>query len=711
MDAEFISDLRARRALANNGVWYGSKPTISFKGNTNAFRLVGAAIIVALIAWVIIFISQYIIEKQPVYAQAISRANDIGWIAFFCVLTLPYLKMFWQAIKLRQNPNFYNWQFYSSTQKTIANVAFAFLLAGVINKVYIFAVEYHVIAPSPIISTTIFNYWQQRSEYYHRNEPKNVNSNTNGVFLLPNAHPPQLDALPSLPKNVELNDIAKFMLWGILSLFLCIFTARSTKKAISQNALNDQPQLNNKTSINTESVPFGLWLGQSTGWLSSLSHGVGMAPNQQVALFGDDAAQNILILGATGSGKTTRAVQPLLLQLFEQHCGGLIFDIKGDFHQTVEKISSSTNRSYTVIGAADKPFNLLAGLTPEIASSFLKSAFLLNGNAYNDKFWVDTAAELCRNLLGALSFLPQYYSLNNLYAYLFDDNFADELHQEIDKIIDKLEINEKRLLNTYLSYQTNIFSTFDEKVKSGVKATIAQVLSPFNHPELVDAFCTHHENSSKLEDVLNGNVFLINMPLSRWGLGGKVVYNFIKLRFFNIMQQRLTNPNWNQENHVFFLCDEYQEIVSSNKDGLSDLNFWDKSRSSKTIGIISTQSVSSFYAAIGDRDMANALLQNFRQKICFRTEDQTTINLLNSLFGTVEITRITESENYGSSSSDSLKGYSTTQQGRTTSLSTHDKPILDGQFFRTLPRNHALVLLSLYGNGCDDVLKMEPLFT
>jgi len=56
-----------------------------------------------------------------------------------------------------------------------------------------------------------------------------------------------------------------------------------------------------------------------------------MAPGQNVALFGDDAAQNILILGATGSGKTTRAVQPLLLQLLEQQCGGLIFDIKGTF--------------------------------------------------------------------------------------------------------------------------------------------------------------------------------------------------------------------------------------------------------------------------------------------------------------------------------------------------------------------------------------------
>jgi len=48
--------------------------------------------------------------------------------------------------------------------------------------------------------------------------------------------------------------------------------------------------------------------------------------------------------------------------------------------------------------------------------------------------------------------------------------------------------------------------------------------------------------------------------------------------------------------------------------------FWDKSRSSGCVGIISAQGISSFYAAIGEHDLAAALLQNPRQTICFRTE-------------------------------------------------------------------------------------------
>ncbi len=121
------------------------------------------------------------------------------------------------------------------------------------------------------------------------------------------------------------------------------------------------------------------------------------------------------------------------------------------------------------------------------------------------------------------------------------------------------------------------------------------------------------------------------MPISTWGLAAKVAYTFIKLRFFNLMQK-----NHNAHNRtlpVFFMCDKFQEIVCCNKDGLSDLNFWDKSRSSKTIGIISAQSISSFFAATPSRDYAYALLQNFKNKICLSTEDPLTIEYLSKLTG------------------------------------------------------------------------------
>ena len=80
---------------------------------------------------------------------------------------------------------------------------------------------------------------------------------------------------------------------------------------------------------------------------------------------------------------------------------------------------------------------------------------------------------------------------------------------------------------------------------------------------------------------------------------------------------------------------------------------------------------------------------------------------MNRLLGMVEVQRITKTQNSGNSSGQ----HSSSHSGESTSLSAHDKPLLDGQFFRTLPRGHALALLSIWGNGCDDVLKMDAIFS
>ena len=429
--------------------------------------------------------------------------------------------------------------------------------------------------------------------------------------------------------------------------------------------------------------PFGLWLGTSTGQLAKLSHKTGMANGLSIALSLEDASQNILVFGGIGAGKTTRLMQPLLVQCLDQACGGLLFDVKGDVKQAVIKLGEMTRKPVTLIGPNHTQLNLLAGLSPEVAASFLKSAFLLSGGSKMDGFWIDTATELCRNTLGLLSFMPEHYTLQGLYGYLFEEDIKEAIQEQINVLLVTLEAKEQRLLKTYLRYHDNIFGTFDEKVKSGVNATVAQALSPFNHPELIDAFCQHSNDETDnltMEAVLNGAVYLVDMPLSRWGLGGKVAYTFIKLRFFNVMQSRIHHPEWNQDKPVFFMCDEYQELISASKDGLSDLSFWDKSRSSKTIGIISAQSVSSFYAALGDHDLAHAILQNFRQKLCFRTEDQATLTMMDRLAGQAIVQKKTTSKTTGSGSSSNPKSFfdsSSNHSSRTQSITESRESVLD----------------------------------
>jgi len=448
---------------------------------------------------------------------------------------------------------------------------------------------------------------------------------------------------------------------------------------------------------------FRLWLGESTGKLTKLSHGTGLAPKQQVALSLEDAAKNILIMGGIGTGKTTRIVHPLLFQLIDQNCGGFIFDIKGDFHSAVKTAFSAVfkQNQLRIIGTGHEHINLIEGLTPEMAASFLRSSLLLNSAEPNEKFWLDTATQLCNNALGMLSFFPKQYHLAALHEYIFNPKFRSELHAEADNLSSSLDTTQTRLLNNYRHYYEHIFSTFDDKMKKSIEASVAHILAPFLHPTLTDLFCRHSD--IRIQDMLDGTTFLVDLPLAKWGMGGKVAYNLLKLRFFNLMQQRANESTWNQERPVFFLCDEYQEIVSGAKDGYSDLNFWDKSRSTKTIGIISAQSVSSFYAAIGHRDIANAVLQNFRQKICFKTEDQNTLDLLNDLTGTVDVAKHSISRQSGSSFG-SKDAHSNKHRSKTETITWVTKPVIDPQLVRTLEPHQAIALLTIQGHSCDDVM-------
>ncbi len=498
------------------------------------------------------------------------------------------------------------------------------------------------------------------------------------------------------PENISFHDLYKLWLGGAV----CLAGAWNL-------GLIALPWLENRQqkAIQTKRAAFGLLMGQSTGALAKRSHGSGLLPSQKIALSLEDAAHNIVILGGIGSGKTTRMINPLLLQCLQQDCGGLIFDIKGDFHYTVYKFAdalSGDSERLVRLGIGGQSINLIEGLSPEMAGSFLKSSLLLSGQMRGDNsFFNDTATTLCTNALGILSFLPEKYTLAYLQDYLFNTTAKTRIQAEMEVLTSILDDNKLRALHSYQDYIENVFGKFEEKTKANIMATVAQVLSPFRNPELVDAFC--RSSHLQMEKVLDGTIYLLSLPLAEWGLGGKIAYNFIKLRFFNVMQKRLTQPNWNQARPVFFLCDEYQEIASGNKDSLSDLNFWDKSRTSKTIGIVSAQSISSFYAAIGDRDIANAILQNFRQKICFRTEDQTTLDYLNRLTGQVEVEKRSYSKQRGSSSKTVGDG-TQSHQSKSESISYVDKPVIDAQLMRNLQPNEAVGILVIQGHSRDDVL-------
>lgn len=465
-----------------------------------------------------------------------------------------------------------------------------------------------------------------------------------------------------------------------------------------------------------ETLPLGvrpivLELGRSTGRLMDLGHGAAVTKGHMLRLVGDDAAQNIVVYGGIGSGKTTRMMNRLARQALQQGCGMLVFSVKSDYGETFIAIARSVGRNVTRIGIDALPFNLLEGVTPEIAASYLKSALLLAGNVSAESvFWNELATELARNALGVLEHIPEHYSLYGLYQYIFLRAFRDELEPTVNFVYARLRETDPAAaerLERYADYESSVFDGFDEKVKAGVRAQLSQVLTPFTLPALQYAFCTARPNNVAMESVLDGTIFLLDLPLSTFGLGAKTIYTLVKLRFFNTMERRRTEKAWDRTRPVVFMCDEYQEIVSVAKGALSDLNFWDKSRDAKCVGIISAQGFSSFKAVIGDYALTAALLQNFRQNIVFRTEDEETIKRATFLMGQVEVERENSSR---TKSRSSTTGRVTRSASEGAQVNRQMQSTINPQLFRQLGVGEALAILSIGGGAYDDVITTEPLY-
>jgi type IV secretory pathway TraG/TraD family ATPase VirD4 len=453
--------------------------------------------------------------------------------------------------------------------------------------------------------------------------------------------------------------------------------------------------------------PFTLYLGESTGILIDRQHGAGIAPKLPINLSLQDAAQNIIAFGGVGEGKTTAVIYPLLIQLLEQNCGGLVFDIKGNFKIALQRFAELTDREIITIGTKRQSVNLLQGLTPETAAEYLRATLTLHGSgAGKEKHWLNAAATLACSVLGMLSFVPLFYTLESLHRFLHDERFREDIQNELRDL--KLVGRNKRLLDHYVHQYDTVFTGNNERYQKDVLATMSEVLAGFTHPDIADAFCAPGENAyiPNMLDVLDGKVFFVDMPLNIWGMAGNLVYMFIKLRFFDTVKQRLVNLDLNQKRPVFFMCDEYQRLVDRSEAQLnSDLNFWDISRAAKCIGVITTQSISSFYSAVGDDRITDAILQNFRQKICLKTEDRSTIQHFEFIFGKVEVGKYSYVSNRGYNKMDGKRGK---HCGSSESISYAKESVVDSQLYRVLKPNQAIASLIIGNRAMDDVVNLFP---
>lgn len=346
--------------------------------------------------------------------------------------------------------------------------------------------------------------------------------------------------------------------------------------------------------------------------------------------------QNILITGTIGSGKTSSAIYPFSEQLikynsnnFKNKLGILCLDVKGNFYKQIKFYAKKFNRLKDLIiislnsnetyNPLDKP-----NLNPLVLANRLKTILSLFSPNNSDSFLLDKVEQvICEAIKLCRLYNNNYVNFIELHKLINDKSYYFEKVKLLRNmfLVNKFSNIELYNLTSAITFFENEFFKLDERTISILKSEITRITLPFVSDYRISKVFSPSKNNitfSGFKDIIkSGKIVVLSMNISEFSVLSKIIATYMKLDF---QSEVMSNLNSNNSRSVAFICDEYQEYITS-----SDANFFSESREAKCINIVSTQSYSSLLNTIKDESALKVILQNLVNKLWFRTDDIFTI--------------------------------------------------------------------------------------
>ncbi len=349
--------------------------------------------------------------------------------------------------------------------------------------------------------------------------------------------------------------------------------------------------------------------------------------------------QNVLITGSIGSGKTSSAISNVLAGLIEDKLGGLVIDIKGDYVESVEKIARKYNRENDVVKISinnEFKYNPLHDKllsSSEIANNIKKVLMLLSSeNQNSEPFWLDKAEEYIRDFITLIKAYNKNINFEEIHNLVISKEYIDTKTKEIKQKVLNNEFSDEELfeINNAIVNIKNEYLNLDSRTFGIIRAEITRMTSIFvSNLKNINKYCTNSQNI----DFLSNKIYVLSLDIANNEKLSKIIAAYIKLDF-----QRQVLRNIKNTKSVFFVCDEYQEIVN-----YEDANFFSLSRQYKCINVVSMQSYSSLINTLKNEHTANVIIQNFVNKIWFRSDDEYTVNKIIATIGKEKVYKKTKS--------------------------------------------------------------------
>jgi type IV secretory pathway TraG/TraD family ATPase VirD4 len=352
----------------------------------------------------------------------------------------------------------------------------------------------------------------------------------------------------------------------------------------------------------------------------SITLGVG---DSHIDLTVEDLARHTIVFGNSGSGKTTRAFNPMLEDMLAGFdVGALIIAAKAESVTEAAEIARRAGRDFIVIQPGGEiGLDVLTG-SPDVDAMYFRDVF---GRVPDDaKPYIDAAAMRVKHALQMLkSAGGQYYTFSHLANYIFDEQFNAQIRifvQERARHMHRMS-DEALAVREAVDYEEKRYRNFSEQTRQEILFSVSQLLEPLLDVQLAKTFARKH-NLINIEEIFNGKIIIINVPRSRYERAAQAIYTLAKRRFFTAVENRRANPHVDQKRPVLFAVDEYQLCISE-----TDVMSLGIVRSAGCMVFATSQGVSSLYSVL-PKHYVDAALQNFTQKIFFKTDDLPTLAMI-----------------------------------------------------------------------------------
>lgn len=374
----------------------------------------------------------------------------------------------------------------------------------------------------------------------------------------------------------------------------------------------------------------------------------------------DEACCHFFITGATGTGKTARAVVPIVhgLRTTLPETGILAVDSKGALWKPFSAMAHQLQQEDCLRLIRVRPshipatewtpplrLNLLA--MPDVPwttyAKMIVDTATAAGQRGGQTFFKETARDVITHAMQALEAADITVTLSNVHEMIC-------VSTELEMVLDRLSKRSGKIAAVELQYFQD-FAKQPPEQKSGTVHTVANFLRPYTAPDIAEVFCSLEPNFS-LSEVDQGRLICLSIPQT---------YQ-VERRYLNLLAKQLfflhafrrfdLNPHeLSKRNLIVLVLDEGQKTTLVSEDGFADHTTVDELREAGVCLISATQTPLSLYAAFETERKADVFMANLRTQIHFRAADEKGAKIISDKMGGREIRKFSGGISNGRASS------------------------------------------------------------